>query len=147
MRVAVSFDSERGYYTTAPDVPTVTALSLAGVRKRIAAALMPDEVDIKLELDRAARRERDRRRAPPLAQPGRDAGGRVLGEEKVKPVRFPPGRRRVGTSPGLDRIGDGGKDNRNGRGGLLERSKCSAHATNRHSEAGVRVSMLRPRLR
>jgi hypothetical protein len=55
MRVAVSFDSERGYYTTAPDVPTVTALSLAGVRKRIAAALMPDEVDIKLELDRAAR--------------------------------------------------------------------------------------------
>ena len=41
MRVAVSFDSERGYYTTAPDVPTVTALSLAGVRKRIAAALMP----------------------------------------------------------------------------------------------------------
>jgi hypothetical protein len=64
MRVAVSFDSERGYYTTAPDVPTVTALSLAGVRKRIAAALMPDEVDIKLELDRAARRERDRRRAP-----------------------------------------------------------------------------------
>jgi len=74
MRVAVSFDSERGYYTTAPDVPTVTALSLAGVRKRIAAALMPDEVDIKLELDRAARRERDRRRAPPLAQPGRHAG-------------------------------------------------------------------------
>ena len=74
MRVAVSFDEERGYYTTAPDVPTVTALSLAGVRKRIAAALMPDEVDIKLELDRAARRERDRRRAPPLAQPGRHAG-------------------------------------------------------------------------
>jgi hypothetical protein len=74
MRVAVSFDTERGYYTTAPDVPTVTALSLAGERKRIAAALMPDEVDIKLELDRAARRERDRRRAPPLAQPGRGAG-------------------------------------------------------------------------
>ena len=74
MRVAVSFDSERGYYTTAPDVPTVTALSLAGVRKRIAVALMPDEVDIKLELDSAARRERDRRRAPPLAQPGRHAG-------------------------------------------------------------------------
>ena len=41
MRVAVSFDSERGYHTTAPDAPTVTALSLAGVRKRIAAALMP----------------------------------------------------------------------------------------------------------
>jgi hypothetical protein len=68
MRVAVSFDSERGYYTTAPDVPTVTALSLAGERKRIAAALMPDEVD------RAARRKRDRRRAPPLTQPGRHAG-------------------------------------------------------------------------
>jgi hypothetical protein len=74
MRVAVSFDSERGYYTTAPDVPTVTALSLAGVRKRIAAALMPDEVDIKLELDRAARRERDRRRAPPLVSPAATPG-------------------------------------------------------------------------
>ena len=74
MRVAVSFDAERGYYTTASDVPTVTALSLAGVRKRIAAALMPDEVDIKLELDRAARRSATaavhRRWRSPAATPG-----------------------------------------------------------------------------
>jgi hypothetical protein len=40
----------------------VTALSLSGLRRRIEAALLPDEVDVQLVLDRAARLERDRRR-------------------------------------------------------------------------------------
>ena len=66
MRVGVSYDPVKGcYFTTSPDVPPTAALSLAGVRKKVAAALMPDEPDIQLELDRPARLERARRRAPP----------------------------------------------------------------------------------
>jgi hypothetical protein len=69
LEVSVSFDERRGYVATADGLPTVTALSLAGVHKRISALLMPDDgVLLKLVLDRAARLERDRRR--------RDAAGR-----------------------------------------------------------------------
>jgi hypothetical protein len=40
----------------------VTALSLGGVRRRIEALMLPDEPIVVLNLDRAARQERDRRR-------------------------------------------------------------------------------------
>jgi hypothetical protein len=40
----------------------VTALSLGGLRRRIEALMLPDEVDVQLVLDRAARLERDQRR-------------------------------------------------------------------------------------
>jgi hypothetical protein len=40
----------------------VTALSLGGLRRRIEALMMPDKPQVILSLDRAARRERDRRR-------------------------------------------------------------------------------------
>jgi hypothetical protein len=39
-----------------------TALSLAGLRRRIEALMLPDSVDVRLILDRATRLERDRRR-------------------------------------------------------------------------------------
>ena len=66
--VGVTFDERRGgYIATAPGLVTVTALSLGSLRKRIEAQLPPTE-DVKLELDRVARRERDRRR---IALPGR----------------------------------------------------------------------------
>jgi hypothetical protein len=68
--VGVTFDERRGgYVATGPGLATVTALSLSSLRKRIEAQLPPTEA-VKLELDRVARRERDRRRAspPPLAR-------------------------------------------------------------------------------
>jgi hypothetical protein len=40
----------------------VTALSLGGLRRRIEALLLPENVDVRLVLDRSARLERDRRR-------------------------------------------------------------------------------------
>jgi hypothetical protein len=63
LEVNVTFD-ERGYIGSAPDLrQPVTALSLGGLRRRIEALLLPDDPIITLSLDRAARRERDRRRA------------------------------------------------------------------------------------
>jgi hypothetical protein len=46
----------------------MTALSLGGLRRRIEALMMPDKPQVILSLDRAARRERDRRRRS--GQPG-----------------------------------------------------------------------------
>jgi hypothetical protein len=37
-------------------------LSLGGLRRRIEALMLPDSVEVRLMLDRAARLERDRRR-------------------------------------------------------------------------------------
>jgi hypothetical protein len=63
--VGVTFDERRGgYIATGPGLATVTALSLSSLRKRIEAQLPPTET-IKLELDRVARLERDRRRVRP----------------------------------------------------------------------------------
>jgi hypothetical protein len=63
--VGVTFDERRGgYVATGQGLATVTALSLSSLRKRIEAQLPPTEA-VKLELDRVARRERDRRRASP----------------------------------------------------------------------------------
>jgi hypothetical protein len=57
-----TFDERRGgYIATTPGLVTATALSLRSLRKRIEAQLPPTEA-VKLELDRIARRERDRRR-------------------------------------------------------------------------------------
>jgi hypothetical protein len=64
--VSVTFDAERGYVASAPELrlrTRGTALSLGGLRRRIEALLLPDEVEVRLVLDVRARRERDRRRA------------------------------------------------------------------------------------
>ena len=61
--VTVTFDERRGYVGTHPELrSTVTALSLGGLRRKIEAALLLGDVDVRLVLDRAARLERDRRR-------------------------------------------------------------------------------------
>jgi hypothetical protein len=70
LEVSVTFDERRGYVARADGLPAVTALSLAGVHKRINALLMPDDgVPLKLVLDRAARLERDRRRRGGASRP------------------------------------------------------------------------------
>jgi hypothetical protein len=62
--VAVTFDPVKGYVASATDLrQPVMALSLGGIRRRIEALLVPDDVHIVLQLDVRARRERDRRRA------------------------------------------------------------------------------------
>ena len=40
----------------------MTALSLGGIRRRIEALMLPDNVNVQLILDRTAERERNRRR-------------------------------------------------------------------------------------
>jgi hypothetical protein len=63
LQVSVSFDERRGYVGTAPELRApVMALSLGGLRRRIEALMLPDDVIVMLNLDRAARRERGRRR-------------------------------------------------------------------------------------
>jgi hypothetical protein len=63
LEVSVTFDERRGYIASAPELrQPVTALSLGGLRRRIEALMLPDDVHIVLQLDRAARLERDRRR-------------------------------------------------------------------------------------
>jgi hypothetical protein len=48
----------RGYVATTPELrQPVTALSLGGLRKRIEALMLPDDVAVRLVLDRAARLE------------------------------------------------------------------------------------------
>jgi len=67
--VSVTYDPEKGYVATAAELGTpVTALSLGGLRRRIEALMMSDKPQVILSLDRAARRERDRRRQG--GQPG-----------------------------------------------------------------------------
>jgi hypothetical protein len=62
--VSVTFDPAKGYVATAAELKApVTALSLGGLRRRIEALMLPDDVIVMLNLDRAARLERDRRRA------------------------------------------------------------------------------------
>jgi hypothetical protein len=69
--VAVTFDERRGYVGTAPDLrQPVIALSLGGLRRRIEALMSPDEVIVTLNLDKAARLERDRRRLTGRPRPG-----------------------------------------------------------------------------
>jgi hypothetical protein len=64
LEVSVTFDAERGYVASAPELrQPVVALSLGGLRRRIEILMLPDDVVITLSLDRTARLERDRRRA------------------------------------------------------------------------------------
>jgi hypothetical protein len=61
--VSVTFDERRGYVASAPELRSpVTALSLGGLRRRIEALMLPDNVNVQLILDRTAERERNRRR-------------------------------------------------------------------------------------
>ena len=63
LSISVTFDPERGYVGTSPELRApVVALSLGGMRAKIEALMSPDEVIVVLNLDRAARLERDRRR-------------------------------------------------------------------------------------
>jgi len=55
----------------APDLRApVVALSLAGLRRQVEALMLPDEVIVTLNLDKAARLERDRRRLTGRPRPG-----------------------------------------------------------------------------
>jgi hypothetical protein len=70
LTIAVTFHPERGYVGTAPDLrQPVIALSLGGLRRKIEAAMLPDKV-IVMQLDKAARLERDRRRLTGRPRPG-----------------------------------------------------------------------------
>jgi hypothetical protein len=61
--VSVTFDERRGYVACAPELrQPVTALSLGGLRRKVEALMVPDEVNVRLTLDCSARLERDRRR-------------------------------------------------------------------------------------
>ena len=69
--VAVTFDERRGYVGTHPELRApVTALSLGGLRRKVEAAMLPEEVIVMLNLDKAARLERDRRRHTGRPRPG-----------------------------------------------------------------------------
>jgi len=61
--VAVTFEERRGYVGSAPELcQPVVALSLGGLRRKVEIAMLRDDVIVSLNLDRAARLERDRRR-------------------------------------------------------------------------------------
>jgi hypothetical protein len=63
--LGVTFDERRGYIASAPELRTpVMALSLGGLRQRIEALMLPDDLHVVLQLDVRARRERDRRYCP-----------------------------------------------------------------------------------
>ena len=62
--VSVTFDERHGYVASAPELrQPIVALSLGGLRRKIEALLMPDDVRVVLQLDGLAERERHRRRA------------------------------------------------------------------------------------
>ena len=64
--VTVTYDASCGYIGSAPELKGAgDALSLGGLRRRIEIALLPDNVDVMLQLDGLAERERHRRRAQP----------------------------------------------------------------------------------
>ena len=68
--VAVTFDERRGYVGHPELRAPVTALSLGGLRRKVEAAMIPEEVIVMLSLDKAARLERDRRRLTGRTRPG-----------------------------------------------------------------------------
>jgi hypothetical protein len=69
--IAVTFCPERGYVGSSPDLrEPVIALSLGGLRRKVEALISPDDVIVLLNLDRAARLERDRRRLTGRPRPG-----------------------------------------------------------------------------
>ena len=63
LEVSVTFVSAKGYVASAPELrQPVVAVSLGGLRRRIEALMLPDNVNLQLILDRTAERERNRRR-------------------------------------------------------------------------------------
>ena len=63
LEVNVTFD-ERGYIGSAPELRSpVVALSLGGLRRKIEALMVPDDVRVVLQLDGLAERERHRQQA------------------------------------------------------------------------------------
>jgi hypothetical protein len=73
--VAVTFDAQRGYVASGPGLESVAAVSLFSLRARIEAQL-PPATAVKLDLDRAATRERD----------SRDSAASALAERKIGPA-------------------------------------------------------------
>ena len=64
LEVSVTFDAERGYIASAPELrQPVVALSLGGLRRKVEALMVPDEPIVVLQLDGHAERERHRRQA------------------------------------------------------------------------------------
>jgi hypothetical protein len=64
LEVSVTFVPAKGYVASAPELrQPVVAVSLGGLRRRIEALMMSDDLRIVLQLDVRAQRERDRRRA------------------------------------------------------------------------------------
>jgi hypothetical protein len=64
LEVSVTFDERHGYIGSAPELrQPIVALSLGGLRRKIEALLMPDNVRVVLQLDGLAERERHWRRA------------------------------------------------------------------------------------
>jgi hypothetical protein len=62
--VSVTFDADRGYIASAPELRhPIVALSLGRLRRRIEALLLLDDVHVVLQLDGLAERERHRRQA------------------------------------------------------------------------------------
>ena len=63
LEVNVTYAAERGYIGSVPGLrQPVAALSLAGLRRKVEALLLPDDVRV-VQLDGRAERERHRRRA------------------------------------------------------------------------------------
>jgi len=64
LEAIVTFDERHGCISSAAELrQSVVALSLGGLRRNIEALLLPDEVEIVLQLHGLAERERHRRRA------------------------------------------------------------------------------------
>ena len=71
LHIAVTFCPERGYVGSSPDLRApVVALSLGGLRRKVETLISPDDVIVLLNLDRAARLERDRPRLTGRPCPG-----------------------------------------------------------------------------
>ena len=69
LSIDVSFDPVHGYVASHPGLPPLAAVSLGGLRKQVAALMLPDKVEVVLSLDKHAKRERDRRRSGGEARP------------------------------------------------------------------------------
>jgi hypothetical protein len=69
LEVGVSYDPRRGYFTTGAERPSGAQLpTTVALSKRIEAALLLNDVEVRLVLDRAARHERDQRRRGSAAE-------------------------------------------------------------------------------
>jgi len=64
LEVSVTYDASCGYIGSGPGLKApVVALSLGGLRRKVEALLLPDDLHVVLQLDVRARRERHRRQA------------------------------------------------------------------------------------